>query len=292
LPFSTLNAFVFKSTLNKKNGVFSNMSVFGAYSRYYNLFYRDKDYAGEAAYVHDLIQAHRPGAKSVLDLGCGTGRHDVALAQRGYEVTGVDLSEEMLAVANAQRSTLNSHPSTGFSKQPSNLNFQQGDIRSIRLDRTFDVVVSLFHVISYQTGNDDLRGAFATAREHLSPGGAFIFDCWYGPAVLTDRPAVRVKRLEDEEIAVTRIVEPVMHPNDNRVDLHYEVLVRDKASGEIEEVKEIHRMRYLFRPELELLLEEAGLVLVEASEWMTGRPLGFDTWGGCFIAQKRMRDEG
>jgi SAM-dependent methyltransferase len=213
------------------------------------------------------------------------------LAERGYKVTGVDLSEEMLAVANAQLSTL-PHPPSEFTSQPSTLSFQQGDIRSIRLDRTFDVVVSLFHVISYQTGNDDLRRAFLTAREHLEPGGAFIFDCWYGPAVLTDRPVARVKRLEDGEIAVTRIVEPLMHPNDNRVDLHYEVLVRDKASGEVEEVREVHRMRYLFRPEIELLLEETDMTLVQASEWMTGRPLGFDTWGGCFVAKIRMRDEG
>jgi SAM-dependent methyltransferase len=259
------------------------MSVFGAYSRYYNLFYKDKDYAGEAEHVHSLIQKHRPGAKSILDLGCGTGRHDFLLAEKGYEVTGVDRSEEMLAVANAQLSTLNSQRFS--SSQPSTLNFQQGDIRFIRLDRTFDVVVSLFHVISYQPGNDDLRAAFATAKEHLKPGGVFIFDGWYGPAVLTDRPVVRVKRLEDDEIAVTRIVEPVMHPNDNLVDLHYDVRVRDKASGKVEEIVETHRMRYLFRPEVELLLQKTGMTLIEAAEWMTDRPLGFDTWGACFVAK-------
>jgi SAM-dependent methyltransferase len=254
------------------------MNVFGAYSRYYNLFYKDKDYPGEAVYVHGLIQKHRPGAKSVLDLGCGTGRHDLLLAERGYEVAGVDQSAEMLAVANSHLSTLN--------PQQASLSFHQGDIRTIRLDRTFDVVVSLFHVMSYQSGNDDLRAAFAAAREHLEPDGVFIFDGWYGPAVLTDRPVVRVKRLEDEEISVTRIVEPVMHANDNLVDLHYEVLVRDKASGEVAEVRETHRMRYLFRPEVELLLQESGMILVEAAEWMTGRPLGFDTWGGCFVAKR------
>lgn len=257
------------------------MPVFGAYSRYYNLFYKDKDYAGEAGYVHDLIQKHRPAAKSVLDLGCGTGRHDLLLAERGYETTGVDLSADMLAVAMAPISSLDALPSSGAS-----LSFHQGDIRSIRLDRRFDAVVSLFHVISYQATNEDLRQAFSTAREHLAPGGVFIFDCWYGPAVLTDRPAVRVKRLEDEAVAVTRIVEPAMQPNENLVDLHYEVQVRDQASGAVETFREVHRMRYLFRPEIELLLSEAGLQLVEASEWMTGRPLGFDTWGVCFVARK------
>jgi SAM-dependent methyltransferase len=256
------------------------MSVFGSYSRYYNLLYRDKDYAGETAYVRCLIQRHYPGAKTVLDLGCGTGKHDLLLAERGYSMTGVDMSDEMLAVANSQRSTLN--------PQQSSLNFHQGDIRTVRLGKTFDVVISLFHVISYQTTNKDLTDAFVTARKHLAQGGIFIFDCWYGPAVLTDRPAVRVKRLEDEQIIVTRIAEPVMHPNENVVDVNYHVFVRDKVSGEVEEVKETHRMRYLFRPEIEILLKETGMEVIESSEWMSDREPGFDTWGVCFVARNRI----
>ena len=253
------------------------MAVFGTYSRYYNLLYKDKDYAGETEYVKSLIGKHNPGALSILDLGCGTGRHDLLLAEKGYEVTGVDRSEEMLAVAHSQLSTLN--------PQRPSCTFHQGDIRSVRLDTSFDVVISLFHVMCYQTTNDDLAAAFATARAHLKPGGIFIFDCWYGPAVLTDRPAVRVKRLEDEAIAVTRIAEPVMHPNDNIVDVNYQVFIRDKLSGDVEELQETHRMRYLFRPEIELLLSEHGLVIVGDAEWMTDKEPGSDTWGVCYVVQ-------
>jgi SAM-dependent methyltransferase len=258
------------------------MKVFGAYSRYYSLFYKDKDYAGEAEYVHGLIQKHHLGATSVLDLGCGTGRHAFLLAGMGYRVTGVDRSEEMLAVARSQLSG----DACVAATQSSTLNFHEGDIRSIRLNCSFDAVVSLFHVISYQTSNDDLRAAFATAREHLGPGGVFIFDCWYGPAVLTDRPVTRIKRLEDEELLVTRIVEPVMFANDNLVESHYQVMIKDKASGKMEELREIHQMRFLFRPEVELILQEVGMKLVAAEEWMTGSEPGFDTWGVCFVARK------
>jgi SAM-dependent methyltransferase len=252
------------------------MSVFGDYSRYYNLLYKDKDYAGEAEYVSGLITRHSPGARTVLDLGCGTGRHDLLLAQMGYIITGIDLSEEMLAVANYQLSTLNF--------QQSLVDFHQGDIRTVRLGTMFDVVISLFHVMSYQTTNEDIAAAFATARAHLNPGGIFIFDCWYGPAVLTNWPAVRVKRLEDEMISVTRIAEPTMRANENLVDVNYQVYVRDKTNGDVTELRESHLMRYLFRPEVELFLKEAGFNLVESAEWMTGKEAGFTSWGVYFLA--------
>lgn len=254
------------------------MSVFGKYSSYYNLLYKDKDYAGEAEYVHNLIQKYSPGAKSILDLGCGTGRHDFLLAEKGYSVTGVDQSEDMLAVANSQPSTLNSQPST--------LSFTQGDIRTIRLNKQFDVVVSLFHVMSYQITNEDLNAAFETAKVHLKKGGIFIFDCWYGPAVLTDRPVVRVKRLEDDAISVVRIAEPTIFPNENVVDVNYNVFIRDKKSSAVEELKETHRMRYLFKPEIESMLKVEDLELIRCEEWMTGKEPGVDTWGGCFVGER------
>lgn len=253
------------------------MPVFGAYSRYYNLLYKDKDYAGETEYIQGLIRKYHPHAKKILDLGCGTGRHDILLAEKGYDIIGVDMSEEMLSVANSQLSSLK--------PRHLSLNFIHDDIRTVRLGSTFDVVTSLFHVMSYQTTNDDLFAAFATARAHLKAGGIFIFDCWYGPAVLTDRPSVRVKRLENNEISVTRIAEPVMHPNKNMVDVNYRVFVRDKATGEVEELQETHRMRYLFRTEVDLLLRETAMDIIEASEWMTGHEPGFDTWGICFVVK-------
>lgn len=269
------------------------MTVFGKYSSYYSLLYKDKDYAGEVEYIHNLIQKCSPDAKSVLDLGCGTGRHDLLLAKKGYDVTGVDMSEEMLAVAKANAKTKiktsNSIAQSQSLSQSDSListvSFTHGDVRTIRLGKTFDVVISLFHVMSYQTTDEDLKAAFATAKAHLKLGGVFIFDCWYGPAVLTDRPTVRVKRLEDEDIFVTRIAEPVMHPNENIVDVNYHVFIRDKASDRVDEIKENHRMRYLFKPEIGRMLKLEGLELIRCEEWMSGKEPGFDTWGVSFVVR-------
>lgn len=250
------------------------MKVFGGmYSRYYDLLYRDKDYEGEANYLHSLIQNYAPLAKDVLDLGCGTGRHDASLARMGYRVHGVDISADMLALASE-------------SADGDTLQFTEGDIRSVRVQKEFNVVLSLFHVMSYQSTNDDLLRAFATAYDHLVPGGVFIFDCWYGPAVLTDRPVVRVKRLEDDQIQVTRIAEPMMHPNENLVDVNYHMFIRDKSSGQIEEIEEIHRMRYLYKPEVEFMLNQVGFKLAAQFEFLTEGPPGYDTWSVCFVGIK------
>jgi hypothetical protein len=82
------------------------MSVFGNYARYYDLLNKDKDYEKEADYVHGLIQRYAPGSKTILDLGCGTGRHDFLLAEKGYSVTGIDMSEQMLSIANDPLSSI------------------------------------------------------------------------------------------------------------------------------------------------------------------------------------------
>jgi SAM-dependent methyltransferase len=248
------------------------MTVFGVYSRYYDLLYREKDYAGEAAYVAKLIRAARPGARSILDLGCGTGRHARELAALGFTVTGVDRSAEMVAIA---RQT----PTTGA-------RFFEGDLGTMRLDERFDVVTSLFHVFSYQTTNQALSAAFATAHAHLRDGGVLVFDAWYGPAVLSDPPAVRVKRLSNDEMEVVRISEPTLHANRNVVDVDFEVLIRDRLKDTTSRLTERHEMRYLFTPEIEAFAAAAGLKLLASEEWLTGMPPGLGTWGVVFACER------
>jgi SAM-dependent methyltransferase len=254
------------------------LSVFAAYSRYYDLLYRDKDYAGEARYVLGLLERHAAGTKRVIEIGCGTGGHARELAKLGLEVHGVDMSSGMLEAAEHKRTALSA-------ELAARIRFTQGDARTVRLSERADAVISLFHVMSYQTSNADVTAAFATAREHLAEGGVFLFDCWYGPAVLTERPAVRVKRLEDVETSVTRIAEPVMNLADNTVDVNYTVLIRDRKTDADEVLRETHRMRYLFTPEIDLLLAANGMSLVASHEWMTDAPPGLNSWSACFVAR-------
>jgi hypothetical protein len=98
---------------------------------------------------------------------------------------------------------------------------------------------------------------------------------------------IRIKRLEDELVLVTRIAEPVMHPNENIVDVQYEVLIENKTNKKIKRFHETHPMRYFFKVEIELLLKSNGFELLHCEEWMTGKPIGLDTWGVCWVIRKK-----
>ncbi|HOQ41346.1 MAG TPA: class I SAM-dependent methyltransferase [Smithellaceae bacterium] len=272
-------------TVNSKHS-----AVFHDYARYYDLLYKDKDYEGEAEYVAGLIRHYNPDARSVLELGAGTGIHAMHLANRGYEVTGVEISADMLEIARSKsgdqsHTKTNGHVYTQSFSWSGKPVFLQGDIRNVRLAQTYDAVIALFHVISYQTTNEDVISAFKTARNHLKPGGIFIFDIWYGPAVLTQRPEVRIKKMSDDGIEVTRLAEPVLHPNGNRVDVSYRMFVRDLASLAVAELMETHFLRYFFYPEIELWAHFTGFTIRFAEEWRTAKPIGVSTWSVCFCLQ-------
>lgn len=252
--------------------------VFNAYAKYYDLFYGDKDYDKESAFIKALLEKHSIlTINNILELGCGTGKHAVKLADFGFNVKGIDLSSQMIERAYLLKQEL---------LYPKNLNFEVGDARNYRSLDLFEAVISLFHVLSYQNSNQEVFDLFETASSHLPINGIFIFDCWYGPGVLTERPEVRIKSYEDEEIRVNRVATPLFNPNKNLVDVNFEINLHNKFSNEEEKILESHVMRYFFVPELEELLLKSGFEIIESGEWITGNKLGFDTWISTFVCRK------
>jgi SAM-dependent methyltransferase len=253
------------------------MINFALYSQYYDLLYEDKDYQSESDYVNALIQEYKPSASSILDIGCGTGLHATALAMKGYSVTGVDMSKTMLDNAVNRKGLLDESISN-------KLDFQLGDARTYRGNLKYDVVVSLFHVFSYQTTDADLQATFETAAYHLKPGGILIFDYWYGPAVLTQIPEVRVKRLQNDKCKVIRIAEPTLFPTKNVVNVNYWMLIDSLVSEESERVTEAHTMRYLFIPEIEAFSSK-NFRSLDHFAWMTRQSPTIYDWAGLSILE-------
>jgi SAM-dependent methyltransferase len=257
------------------------MPVFADYARYYNLLYRDKDYGGETAFVLDMMRQQGCVPRTLLDLGCGTARHAIEMTRRGVQVTGVDISETMLAMG--QESVRSLDPADFPVLLPE---LYQADARSVRLNKTFDAVVSLFHVMSYQNTEEDALAVMETARNHLNPGGLLLFDFWHGPGVQRDLPERRERVLENEETHIHRLALPEHRSNDHLVIVNYFVTL-SKPDGSSSCLRESHSMRYWFLPELRLLANEAGFAVVQEGGWMSASLPGFLDWNAWSLCRRK-----
>lgn len=258
------------------------MSVFGDYARYYNLLYKDKDYSKESGFVLERLNACKCRPKTLLDLGCGTGKHALEVARQGIAVTGVDMSQTMLVMGGEEIERVGDFSAQGLTL-PCLLS---GDARTVRLGKVFDAVTSLFHVMSYQNTEEDALAELETARQHLQPGGVFLFDFWYGPGVLTDPPTEREKIMEDDTLLVRRHAKPVHRTSDNVVEVHYSIELTDKITGVQSDLKEMHSMRYWFMPELRYLAKHCGFSVVGEGAWMHADDLPATAWNA-WMAVKR-----
>jgi len=242
---------------------------YNLYSKYYDLLYADKDYDSEASYVDKQIKALIPWAKSILEFGCGTGKHGVLLKKRGFEVFGLDQSAQMIGEAKKR-----------------GLPCKMADISDFKLKEKYDAIISLFHVVGYLTDNDHLGAMFSNAHHHLNKNGVFLFDLWYSPAVYEQKATTRIKKMRNKEIEVTRIADPKIDVNKNMVDVRYTIFVKDLATNHIEEISESHPVRNFSIPEIELLAKITGFEVKKTEELLTSNEPSVKTWGVCFILQK------
>lgn len=139
-------------------------------SPYYQALYDHRDLVEAQDFVSKLTsQIPIPSNAEILDLGCGWGRHTCSLADLGYQVTGLDLSPNLIAKAKVladQRSK----------KAIGALQFEVGDMRTHRTRGDFDLVVNLFTSFGYfEDPNDDLK-VLRNARSHLKPKGYLVLD--------------------------------------------------------------------------------------------------------------------
>ena len=246
---------------------------FNLYSQYYDLLYKDKPYKEEAAYVFKTLTAENASPiKNVLELGCGSGNHAHWLTQMGWNITGIEKSEEMVTLAK--------------SKKIDNFLPIHGDITNIIIDKQYDAAISLFHVISYLNSNDEINNCFSSVNRHLSIGGLFLFDVWFTPGVYSQKPETRIKRMENDKVQIIRLAESDIHYDTNVVDVHYEIIARNKESNEWSSFAETHCMRHFSIPEIKLLAALHGFDIVQMEEFITHNKPSDNTWAVCFILKK------
>ena len=141
------------------------MSAYETLAGAYDGLTRDIDYAGILDFLETVLHEENRHPKKVLDLACGTGSMSVLLAERGYQVIGADISEEMLTFAAQKAWNLENPPF--FIHQP---------MQELCLPQPVDCVFCLLDSLNYVTEPEDVRETMKRVYENLTPGGVFLFD--------------------------------------------------------------------------------------------------------------------
>lgn len=141
---------------------------YSALAPVYDRLNKDVDYSAWAEFCYENFRrfSHLPHEPSLmLDLGCGTGSMTLALADAGFDMTALDLSDEMLSVAE-----------TRARDAGHTILFLQGDMTDFELYGTVDGITCCLDGINHLTAREDLRSCFYMAARYLNPGGLFLFD--------------------------------------------------------------------------------------------------------------------
>lgn len=205
---------------------------------WYDLTYEWKDYAHDSQILQSLItQYQQSKGNNILEVACGTGNYMPHFLPQ-YQVTGVDLSEDMLAVARQ--------------KLP-NVKFHQGDMRYFSLPQEFDVVMCLFSSIAY-LGETDLLPTITNFAKHTRQGGLVIVEPFVDPDKVSPK-RLHFLKVDKPDILISR--HSVAQKKDNKLILNFHFLVTTEESTSYFQEKHITT---LFEPQvIQQTFEQCGL---------------------------------
>jgi len=223
------------------------------FAELYDLFYANKPYAEEAAFINDLLQRESDApVRSVLELACGTGTNAALLTRHGLSVVGTDLSGDMIAKARA--------------KAPG-LDFRQQDMRDLDIpERPFDAAICLFDSLGFLQSNENILRVLQRVRAHLRPRGLFVFEFWHAPAMLQKHEPTRVREWDSDRGRILRISETTLDVRNSLA--HVKCTVLDpQPGGQHVRLEEVYTNRYFMCPEVSLFASKAGF---EAVSFLNG----------------------
>ena len=231
--------------------------MFSESAEYYDLIYAKKDYRGEAEKLRQLFRIYVPQARSILDLGCGTGEHLRFLTE--YKVTGIDLDPVLIRMAKEKR--------------PDGT-FQTGDIQTFDLRAKFDTIVCLFGTIGYLRDEEAILSALVCFKAHLALGGAIFIEPFLERSAWR-AGVVDIRVGEDDRRKVCRMMAGEREGDYSILMGHY--LISD--GGKIRYAQERHQLLLLDRPQWRDLFRKAGLRFEHLPDQVNSRGL-YVAWEG------------
>jgi SAM-dependent methyltransferase len=227
--------------------------VFRKSQRFYDAIYSFKDYPAEVETLRGIIAERQPGAESLLDVACGTGKH-LELLREHFAVSGVDLDPEMLRLARERLG--------------GEITLQLGDMADFELGRTFDVVLCLFSSIAYARTEERLSRAVANLARHTSPAGLVILEPWFYPEAW--QPGhVAANYVDQGDLKVARM--SLSPPQTDPLTMTFHYLVATPEG--VEHFTEEHVVGMFTHQQYVAAFEAAGLAAEHDPEGLMGRGL-------------------
>ena len=189
-----------------------NSSFKKEYSLLYDVIYSKKNYKAETNFISKIIKKFHSPNVNILDIGCGTGEHTLELLKKGYRVTGIDLSNEMLKIAKKKLLSNNLFSNNLFNLDAYNVN---------KLDIKFNVVLMMFNVIGYF---EDIQLFFHKLKDCIEPNALIFFDYWSEKAVKKNPPKTTKKDFSYKQFKATRISKGKIIKNKVIVDLNLNII--------------------------------------------------------------------
>ena len=248
------------------------MEAYTSFARVYDTFMDNVPYKEWADYLGKILKEYGIDDGLVLDLGCGTGSMTEMLASSGYDMIGVDNSEEMLAEAMEKRV-----------ESGQDILYLLQDMQEFELYGTVRAVVSVCDSLNYITDRDELRHVFELVNNYLDPEGIFLFDM----------NTVHKYRdlLGDTTIAENRDEGSFIWDNsyDEEEGLNYYELAvfLPREDGLYEKSEEVHCQKAYPQEEIETLIKEAGMELLAVYDAYTLNPATEDSERLFFVAREK-----
>ncbi len=214
-------------------------------AKYYDLMRQYRDYDQECRFADSIIQKYRPGTRKVLDICCGTGAHALRMARLGYEVTGVDLSPDMLDIARgkAKRADLP-------------IDLRCIDVRKLNEIEVYQAAYCLGYTFLYMTKYSEVMSFFETVNRTLSVGGVFLLDFINGWSLIEEFQQDHFV-YEDENTTITHHEKSSLDKKKRvkHIEFNYSITNSD---GQVKNIIAREDLRIFFDDEVQMLLAQGG----------------------------------
>ena len=222
------------------------MASYEQFAQIYDWALNELPYEQWLVYIEQIFSKFDASPELILDLGCGTGSITNLMASKGYEMMGVDLSEDMLAIARQKAKA-----------QELDVIYLNQDMTELDLYGTIDAVISCGDALNYILSEEDLLTTFRKVNMFLNPGGLFIFDM---NTLYKFQTALGNKTYAENHEDYAYIWENYFYEEERINEYEVNVFIKND-DGTYEKTTEIHHERGYLMEEIIDLLQKAGMAL-------------------------------